>query len=333
MKDSDAKPQTARLAWEDELRSGKLERSTSVFRHVIASSDGDEAQYPPEGNGRYHLYLSKACPWASRIEIAVRLTGLIPRIGMTFVDPIFQPIGEGRTGWVFSKEFPDDLTHKATLYEVYLHYHPDFTGKATTPMLLDTKTKTIVSNESKDILKSICWGFRKLHAPNTPDYFPMERLPDYESWLGKLYDPLLNGVYKVGFTTSQSDYDAGIKAMFDVLDEVDAHLGKNKWMLGDEFSVVDLILGVTLCRFDAVYYVHFMCCKKHIHEYEHLSNYVRCFYQQEHVKASADLESCKQHYFQSHHVIAPNKIVAVGNANSSLDLPHNREELFPSPTN
>mmetsp|Transcript_12010 Transcript_12010/g.18932 ORF Transcript_12010/g.18932 Transcript_12010/m.18932 type:complete len:346 (-) Transcript_12010:74-1111(-) len=317
----------AKRSWEDELKDGNFERSKSSFRSVI--SDVAEVTYKPETD-RYHFYLAKACPWANRLEILTRLLGMTEHFPMTFTDPVFAEIGDGRTGWVFTEEFPDTLNGKDNLYQVYLKYHPDYEGKATTPMLLDKKTGTIVSNESKDMLKSLCWGCKDLHAEGTPDYYPRDKEAAIDEWIDKMYDPLLNGVYKCGFTTEQETYDKQIESMFGLLDEIDEHLGKNKWMLGDEFSVLDLVIGVTLCRFDAVYYVHFMCCKKHIYDYEHLSNYARAFYQLEHVKAATDLEMCKKHYFKSHHVIAPMKLIAASNVNADLNLPHNRDELFPS---
>jgi putative glutathione S-transferase len=316
----------ARLSWEDELKSGDFKRSKSAFQSVISPVS---EEYKP-GKDRYHLYLAKACPWANRLEILVRLLGMTEYFPITFVDPVFAEIGDGRTGWVFTEDFPDTLNGKDSLYEVYLKYHPDYEGKATTPMLLDKKTGTIVSNESRDMLKSLCWGCKDLHKEGTPDYYPREKEALIDEWTDKMYDPLLNGVYKCGFTTDQDVYDKQIESMFSLLDEVDERLGKNKWMLGDEFSVLDLVIGVTLCRFDAVYYVHFMCCKQHIYDYEHLSNYARSFYQLEHVKAATDLEKCKMHYFKSHHVIAPMTLIAASNKNADLSLPHNRDELFPS---
>jgi len=317
----------ARRSWEDEIKSGKFDRSKSGFTSFI-SNKVEGSKYLPEKD-RYHLYLAKACPWATRMEIIVRLTGMTEYFPITFVDPVFAPIGEGRSGWVFTQDYPDDLTHKDTFYQVYLHYHPDYEGKATTPMLLDKKTGTIVCNESRDMLKSLCWGCQELHAPGTPDYYPRDKAEVIDEWMDKIYDPLLNGVYKCGFTSDQAAYDKQIEAMFSILDELDQHLSKNKWMLGDEFSVLDLVVGVTLTRFDAVYYVHFMCCKKHIYEYEYLSNFTRAFYQIPEVKASTDIDVCRQHYFKSHYAIAPMKIIAALNPKADLSLPHNRDELFP----
>jgi putative glutathione S-transferase len=315
----------ARRSWEDEIRAGKFDRTNSTFQSVISPSS---ELYKPEKN-RYHLYVAKACPWANRMDILVQMTGMSDVFPVTYVDPVFSDIGNGRTGWIFSETYPDTLNGKKTLYEVYYKYHPDYEGKATTPMLLDTKTKTIVSNESRDMLKSICWGSRELHAPGTPDLYPEDRADEIDAWIDKMYDPLLNGVYMCGFTNSQQAYEDQIDSMFCCLDELDQHLSKNKWMLADNFSVLDLVIGVTLCRFDAVYYVHFMCCKKHIYEYEHLSPYARSFYQLEYVKAVTDLESCRQHYFKSHAAIAPMKVIATQNPKADLNLPHNRDKLFP----
>lgn len=319
------KLQTARRSWEDEIKSGSFQRSKSAFQYMISA---ESEVYKPEA-GRYHLYLAKACPWANRLEMLVSMLGMSESFPITFTDPVFGEIGEGRTGWVFSKDFPDTLTGKENLYQVYLQYHPDYEGKATTPMLLDKKTGTIVSNESRDMLKSLCWGCKELHGEGVPDLYPRDKETLIDEWIDKMYDPLLNGVYKCGFTSDQKVYDEQIQSMFSMLDELDDHLGKNKWMLGDEFSVLDLVIGVTLCRFDAVYYVHFMCSKQHIYDYENLSNYTRCFYQLEHVRAATDLELCKLHYFKSHSVIAPMKIVATANRKADLRLPHNRDELFP----
>lgn len=322
------KKMLARRSWEDEIKSGRFDRTKSTFQSIISPTSHP---YTPE-KGRYHLYLAKACPWANRMDILIRMTGMTDIFPVTFVDPVFSDIGNGRTGWVFTEEWQDTLNGKKTLYEVYLQYHPDYEGKATTPMLLDKKTNTIVSNESRDMLKSLCWGCKDLHAPGTPDFYPRDKADEIDAWIDKIYDPLLNGVYKCGFTNSQEAYDEQIESMFNCLDELDDHLSKNKWMLGDKFSVLDLVVGVTLCRFDAVYYVHFMCCKKHIYEYEHLSNYARCFYQLEHVRAATDLESCRKHYFRSHGAIAPMKVVPTKNPRADLNLPHNRDGKFSATT-
>lgn len=319
-------------SWQDDIKTGKFKRSPSAFRKTIRSlAEDPEAEYPPE-KGRYHLYLAKACPWANRMDTLVHMAGLQDCIGITFCDPIWGSIGNGRTGWRFSEEWPDTITHKNTLYEVYLHYHPDYTGKATTPMLLDKRTGTIVSNESRDMLESICWGFSELQA--TPgigqQLFPRDRKAEIDAWIDRVYEPLLNGVYKCGFASSQEDYNTAITAMFSCLDHLDDHLAEHQWMLPGttEPTVLDLVVGVTLCRFDAIYYLHFLCCKKHVYEYPHLSHYARSFYQIPAVRNNTDLESCKQHYFRSHPAIAPSGLVAAANPAADLGLPHNRGPLF-----
>ena len=322
---------SARRSWEDEINdtTGKWERSKSSFQEIISET---HPIYKPE-SGRYHLYLAKACPWATRIDILLNLLGMTNDITITYVDPVFDTIGENRTGWVFTDKFPDTLNNCTTLYEVYLKYHPNYQGKATTPMLLDKKTSTIVSNESRDMLKSLCWGCKSFHKniPTNVDYYPNDEttVKTIDMWIDTLYDPLLNGVYKVGFAKTQIEYDTCIRDMFTMLDQLDDHLSEHKWMLGQQFSVLDLVVGVTLTRFDAIYYVHFMCSQKHIYEYPNLGNYTRAFYQLPQVQKCTNITICKQHYYKSHYSIAPNKLIAATNPNADLNLPHNREELFP----
>lgn len=301
--------------WQDkwyESKNGSFERTTTAFRDWITPDgtpgpDGRKA-FPAEA-GRYHLYISLACPWAHRTLIVRRLKKLEDVVSLSVVDFMM-----GENGWVFSERpgaIPDDVLGKDRLYEVYTQAKADFTGRVTVPVLWDKKTGSIVNNESSEIIRIFNSGFGAL-ADETVDLAPDALLPAIDAVNANVYDRINNGVYKCGFATTQEAYEAPFHALFSELDALDALLSGQRYLVGNTITEADWRLFTTLIRFDAVYHGHFKCNARPIADYPNLFPYMLDLYQQDGVAETVNFEHIKGHYYQSHTMINPTAIVPLG---------------------
>lgn len=313
--------------WYDtKTTGGRFERDQSRFRNWI-TADGRPG---PSGNGgfaaeagRYHLYVSLACPWAHRSLIYRRIKGLDAMITVTVVNPIM-----GHEGWTLDSGQSTEsapLRDAQRLYEVYRHAAPSYSGRVTVPVLWDRKNETIVSNESSEIIRMFNYAFDGLGA--TPgDYYPENLRKDIDEVNEWVYDSVNNGVYKAGFATDQTVYEDAVCKLFDALDILEERLGAQRYLCGGRITEADWRLFTTLIRFDAVYHGHFKCNLRQLAEYPHLSGFVRELYQWPGVADTVDINSIKQHYYASHETINPTGIVPLGPV-TDWSAPHEREHL------
>lgn len=313
--------------WQDQWydtksTGGRFKREESAFRHWV-TSDGEAGPTGDSGfqaeAGRYHLYVSLACPWAHRTLIFRALKGLEDMISVSVVDYLM-----GDKGWALSDGA--DPVHQASLMsEIYVLAKPDYTGRVTVPVLWDKKRQTIVSNESADIIRMLNSAFDPLGA-KAGDYYPKALRPAIDAMNDKVYHNINNGVYKAGFATSQDAYEEAFDALFDALDDVDAHLGKNRYLAGERMTEADWRLFTTLVRFDAVYVGHFKTNKYRIADYKNLWPYLRELYQVESVADTVNMTHIKGHYYQSHATINPTGITPKGPVIDFM-APHGRDYL------
>lgn len=297
---------------------GRFQRQPTTFRSQI-NSDRDNP-FQPEA-GRYHLYVSLACPWAHRTLIMRKIKGLENAITVSIVDPYM-----GDEGWWFSDApgaIPDQVNQKQYLREIYALAKSDYTGRVTVPILWDKQTQTIVNNESREIIRMLDHEFQAI-ATNPIDFCPPELQEKIDQTIDAIYQPINNGVYRAGFATSQVAYEEGVTELFQHLDHWEAVLGEQRYLCGDRITEADWCLFTTLLRFDAVYYVHFKCNVRHIYEYPNLWNYLRDLYQYDDVKSTCNLDHIKKHYYLSHPWLNPSAIVPQGPI-LDFDSPHNRQ--------
>lgn len=308
--------------WYDtESTGGRFVREDAGFRNWVSSEA--HAPFTPEA-GRYHLYVSLACPWAHRTLILRALKGLQSVIGVSVVDPYM-----GEQGWTFSDApgcIPDPLYGAEHLYDLYTRAVPDYTGRVTTPTLWDAHRETIVSNESADIVRMFNSAFDGLAEQPQRDYYPPALRGEIDTINAKVYDNVNNGVYKAGFATSQAAYEQAFGPLFDTLDQLDDRLARQRYLAGAQITEADWRLFTTLVRFDAVYYSHFKCNRRRIVDYPNLSGYLRELYQVPGVAETTDFDHIKQHYYRSHGTINPTGIVPVG-PELALDAPHGRDSV------
>ncbi len=313
-----AKPQFV----DEQSEDGAFERQPDAFRDWV-SSDGS-TPYPAVA-GRYHLYVSLACPWASRTVIARHLLGLEEAISLTVVDPIRDDLG-----WAF-REGPgyttDPINGFAYLSEAYLASDPKFKGRVTVPVLWDKETKKIVNNSEGDICRMLNGAFAAL-GNGTVDLFPQDIAPEQAKLSDYIYERVNNGVYKTGFATSQESYEEPCRALFAALDRLEDHLGSHRYLFGDRIVETDWRLFCTLVRFDAVYHGHFKCNIRRIVDYPNLQGYLMDLYQQPGIAATVDFDHIKRHYYYTHDDINPTRIVPIGPA-MDLTKPHKRDRAFP----
>ncbi|MGB0682060.1 MAG: glutathione S-transferase family protein [Magnetovibrionaceae bacterium] len=311
--------------WKDQwydtkATGGRFKRQESAFRHWV-TPDG-EGGFRAEP-GRYHLYVSLACPWAHRTLIFRKLKGLEEMIDVTVVDPLMLD-----QGWVFSA--PEPLFGATKMHEIYTRARTDYTGRVTVPVLWDKKTGTIVSNESSEIIRMFNSAFDDLGAlPG--DYYPADLAAAIDEVNGFVYSSINNGVYKAGFATTQDAYEEAFDALFDALDELDKRLARNRYLVGHRITEADWRLFTTLVRFDPVYVGHFKCNRQRIADYAHLSGYLRELYQWKGVAETVDFDHIMRHYYASHKTINPTGVVPKGPA-LNLDAPHGRDGLARSPS-
>jgi len=302
---------------------GAFVRQQSAFRDRV-TADGSSG-FPAEA-GRYHLYVSLACPWAHRTIIVRRLKGLEDAIGLSVVDPL-----RDERGWRFGPDFPDPLGHGWDyLAEAYAVTDPSFAGRVTVPTLWDTQTGRVVNNESADILVMLNDEFNAHASNHELDLYPAALRPEIDELNAWVYDEINNGVYKSGFASSQEAYEAAVHPLFAALDRADERLATRRYLFGEQPTLADWRLFTTLVRFDAVYVGHFKCNLRRIVDFEHLSGYVRDLYQQSGVAETVAFDHIKRHYYMTHGSINPTGIVPAGPL-LDLDAPHGREGVGASP--
>ncbi|MCG6270507.1 glutathione S-transferase family protein [Vibrio furnissii] len=302
--------------WYDTKSSGgRFVRENAGFRGWI-DNDAD-AQFAPEP-GRYHLYVSLACPWAHRTLIFRALKQLEAYIDVTIVCPDMMS-----DGWQFG--IPEPLFGHTKLHQVYTQAKADYTGRVTVPVLWDKKTHTIVSNESSEIIRMFNSAFNALTG-NEEDYYPEHLRALIDEWNEYIYPNINNGVYRCGFATTQEAYEEAYESLFAALDKVESHLATHRYLAGNVITEADWRLFTTLIRFDAVYVGHFKCNKKRIADYPHLNGYLKELYQVPGVKETTDFYHIKRHYYFSHTTINPTQIVPVG-PDLDLESAHGRDTL------
>ncbi|WP_420861472.1 glutathione S-transferase family protein [Algirhabdus cladophorae] len=317
--------------WYDtKTTGGAFVRSTAKFRNWI-TADGTAGPSGTGGfkaeSGRYHLYVSYACPWAHRTLIFRSLKGLEPHIGVSAVHPDMLS-----DGWTFKKDDDgatgDDLFGLPFARDIYIKADPQISGRVTVPILWDKAQNTIVSNESSEIIRMFNSAFDKVTG-NDADYWPESLRNQIEPLNTRIYDTINNGVYKSGFATSQAAYDAAVGPLFDSLDWLEGILANQRYLTGDSLTEADWRLFTTLIRFDAVYHLHFKCNRKRIVDYPHLWGYVRELYQVPGVAETVNMAHIIRHYHYSHETINPHRIIPI-NPVLDFDQPHGRDYLRPA---
>jgi glutathionyl-hydroquinone reductase len=306
--------------WQDEWydtssTGGEFVRKDSQFRHQIGEPGFDAEA------GRYHLFVSLACPWAHRTLIFRKLKGLENIIGVTTVDAKML-----EHGWVFSAVSEDNpIAGIDYLHQVYTAAEVSYSGRVTVPVLWDKQQRTIVNNESAEIIRIFNSAFNNLTGDHS-DYYPVQLKAEIDEINQLVYDDINNGVYRAGFATTQQAYEAAVHRLFEALGVIEKRLGQRRYLLGQQITEADWRLFTTLIRFDAVYFSHFKTNLKHIEDYPNISNYVRELYQIEGIAGTVNLDHIKTHYYFSQTTINPTQIVPVGPV---LDYtrPHNRDRL------
>jgi len=297
--------------WQDQwydttATGGRFVRQDSAFRDRIAA-DGSTA-FPPAA-GRYHLYVSYACPWAHRTLIYRALKGLEEVISVSVVHPVM-----GEHGWTFAEwpgVIPDTVGGAAFLHQVYTRARPDYTGRVTVPVLWDIANGTIVNNESAEIIR---FFDRELDAVGArgPVFCPPELEPEIDELNAFVYHAVNNGVYRAGFATTQQAYEEAVTELFEALDELEARLARQRYLLGDRLTEADWRLFTTMVRFDPVYVGHFKCNIRRLVDYPNLWGWTRELYQLPGIAATTRLDHIKAHYYRSHPTINPTGVVPRG---------------------
>lgn len=307
-----------RDAWYDTAKTGgRFVRGESAFREWVTADGSSGFKAEP---GRYHLYVSPACPWAHRTLIFRRLKRLEEAISVSVVDPHM-----GADGWRFSNGpgcIPDTVNGFSHLHQAYTTAKPDYTGRVTVPVLWDKKTRVIVNNESSEIIRMFNRGFGDGEA----DFYPEELRGEIEEINELVYENINNGVYKCGFATTQDAYGEAFDALFQALDQIEGRLARQRYLVGERITEADWRLFPTLVRFDAVYYGHFKCNLRRLVDYENLWNYTRELYQVPGVAETMNMDHTKRHYYGSHKTINPTGIVPRG-PEIDFAAPHNRDRL------
>ena len=292
--------------WYDTKKSGgKFIRTEAQFRNFIDY----HSEFTPD-SGRYHLYVSLACPWAHRTLIYRSLKDLNDHISCSVVNPYML-----ENGWTFEESFPgttsDHLFSKQYLYQIYLKADSNYSGRVTVPVLWDKKNQTIVSNESSEIIRMFNYSFNELTGNNL-DFYPEKFQKKIDEINDFTYHNINNGVYKVGFATKQSVYEEELDRLFNALDQVEEMLEQNTYLLGSEMLECDLRLFPTLLRFDPVYVGHFKCNKKRIIDYPNINRYLQSIKSNSKIKPTINIDHIKTHYYGSHPTINPNGIIPTG---------------------
>ncbi|MEY2515240.1 MAG: glutathionyl-hydroquinone reductase [bacterium] len=300
---------------------GRFKRQSSRFRDWVTAAGGSDLEAEA---GRYHLYVSLACPWAHRTVIVRELKGLQDAIPMSIVDPV-----RDEKGWAFTDApgtTADKVNGWAFLSEGYLETDPDFDARITVPVLWDTRSARIVNNESADIIVMLNSAFDEFAGHPELDLYPAALRDEIDAINAKVYETVNDGVYRAGFASSQEAYEEAVFPLFETLDELDERLATRRWLVGEQQTLADWRLFTTLLRFDPVYVGHFKCNLRRIVDYPNLSGYLRDLYATAGVAGTVDIDQIKRHYYVTHGGINPSRIVPAG---PLLDLaaPHGRERL------
>jgi putative glutathione S-transferase len=300
--------------------AGEFVRQQDVFREWVRA-DGSSG-YPVVA-GRYHLYVSLACPWACRTVIVRKLRGLDSAIGMTVVDPI-----RDERGWAF-RDGPDyskdPINGFSFLKEAYLATDPGYKARVTVPVLWDKQTKRIVSNSDDDIMRMLETEFNAL-SPNRLDLYPPQHRSEIDQMNELIYETVNDGVYRAGFAATQSAYEHAAYRVFETLDTLEQRLSKRRYLFGSTPLETDWRLFVTIVRFDPVYYGHFKCNLRRIIDYPNLYGYLKDLYQIPGIAETVNFDHIKRHYYMTHDDINPTRIVPIGPL-QDLTSPHGREKL------
>ena len=306
--------------------SGRFVRTDARFRNWIMA---DGSPGPTGGGGfkaepgRYHLYVSLACPWANRTLIFRAIKGLEHMIGLSVTH-----WRTGENGWTFAPGegvVPDALNGVSYIHQLYTKANPAYSGRATVPVLWDKVGSTIVNNESSEIIRMLNSAFDAVGA-KAGDYYPEPLRAEIDAVNARVYDTVNNGVYKSGFATTQEAYEAAVVPLFETLDWLEARLGKQRFLLGSESTEADWRLFTTLIRFDPVYVGHFKCNIRRLVDYPALFAYTRDLYQWPGVRETVSFTHIKRHYYLSHTTLNPTGIVPIGPA-VDFDAPHGRAAL------
>jgi putative glutathione S-transferase len=301
--------------WYDTAKTGgEFVRTETVFRDRI-TADGSSG--PRAEAGRYHLYVSLACPWAHRTLIFRMLKRLKDAIFVSVVEPVMS-----EQGWAFSDAFPDRVNGFSYLHQVYNRARSRYSGRVTMPVLWDRQRETIVNNESSEIIRMLNSEFGAV-VPSGHDYYPPALRARIDGINAIVYDNVNNGVYRCGFAGTQEAYEAAAKRLFDVLDMLEKRLSTARYLVDDTLTEADWRLFTTLVRFDAVYHGHFKCNLRRIEDYPNLSNYLRELYQVPGIAETVSFDHIKRHYYMSHEHINPSRIVPIGPL-LDFERPHDR---------
>jgi putative glutathione S-transferase len=315
--------------WQEDAsrtKEGHFVRPSSVFRNFV-TADGSAGPTGEDGfkaeAGRYHLYVSHACPWAHRTMIFRSLKKLENAISVSVAEPLY-----GKTGWEFGTAgggTRDEVNGKATLAEIYLLADPRYTGRVSVPVLWDKKRRTIVNNESSEIIRMFNSAFDAFTNVRT-DYYPAELRGDIDPINDLVYTTVNNGVYRAGFATAQDAYEKAARALFVTFDQLEERLSRQRYLVGHQITEADWRLFTTLVRFDAVYNGHFKCNLRRVADYHNLENYLRDLYAVPGVAETVHMDQIKRHYYGSQRQVNPTGIVPIG---PQLDFtqPHDRERL------
>src|SRR5271156_1815693 len=313
-------------AWQEDISrttEGRFIRPSSAFRNFV-TADGSagpsgEGGFPAEA-GRYHLYISLACPWAHRTLIFRTLKKLDDVISISLARPLY-----GKTGWQFGTADGgtlDTANGRATLAEIYLLADPHYTGRVSVPVLWDKKRRAIVNNESSEIIRmlnSAFEAFTNVHA----DYYPAELRGEIDRINDIVYPTVNNGVYRAGFATSQEAYEEAARGIFETFDMLEDRLSRQRYLVGRQITEADWRLFTTLVRFDSVYYSHFKCNLRRIADYPNLWNYLRELYQVPGIAETVSIDHIKRHYYGSQLKVNPTGIVPIGPV-IDFTAPHDR---------
>lgn len=298
---------------------GEFERATTSFRSWIGEDDG---AFPAE-KGRYHLYVSYACPWAHRTLITRRLRGLENVISYDVVDP-----WRGEGGWQFTPEkdgcTSDTVNGADYLRELYLRADENYTGRVTVPVLWDKERETIVNNESREIMRMLDTRFEEYADDGT--LLPEGKEDEVDRVIDEIYPSINNGVYRAGFASSQEAYDDAVDDLFAALNRWDEVLADRRYLVGNTLTEADVAMFTTLVRFDEVYHTHFKCNVRRITDYENLWGYVRDIYQTDGVAETVDMSHIKEHYYTTHGDLNPKEIIPRG-PSPEFEAPHSRDEV------
>jgi putative glutathione S-transferase len=309
--------------YDTKASGGRFERQPTRFRNWV-TADGSPGPSGDGGfaaaRGRYHLYVSLACPWAHRAIIFRKLKALEAVVSLSIVSPHM-----GQEGWTFDQNegsTGDGVNGAHRLADVYLMADPRYTGRVTVPVLWDRQRTTIVNNESAEIIRMLNAAFGAF-TPVKTDYCPAELRAEIDRVNAFIYEAINNGVYRAGFASVQDAYAEAFTTLFEALEEIEERLGRQRYLVGDRLTEADWRLFTTLVRFDAVYYGHFKCNKRRITDYPNLSNYLRDLYQLPGAAETVSLDHIKRHYYGSHRAINPTGIVPLG-PELDFSAPHDR---------